>query len=47
MVAAQQLREEVYNITLKKLELEEKLKSMCFYIATLKRELDQRMLMSQ
>ena len=38
----EQLREELYQVAKDKLALEEKMKSLDFYIRTLKRELDRR-----
>lgn len=38
-----QLREEVYRLAKRKLHLEKEIKTMTFYISTLKKELDARM----
>ena len=43
MPIVQQLREEVYDMAMRKLVLETELKTMNFHIAVLKKELDLRM----
>ncbi|MBU0959604.1 MAG: hypothetical protein KKB31_06675 [Nanoarchaeota archaeon] len=43
MSIVQQLREEVYDIAMRKLVLETELKTMNFHISVLKKELDKRM----
>jgi len=47
MEATEQLREELYDVAKKKLDLETELKAMNFFIAVLKRELDQRTSITQ
>ena len=42
VVAEQQLKEEVYAMALKKLQLEEEIKSLMTFMASLKKELDYR-----
>ena len=46
-VIEEQLREELYDVAKKKLVLEAELKTMDFFIMALKRELDQRTLITQ
>ena len=43
MEIANQLKEELYAMALRKLSLEEEINSMDYYIRILKKELDQRM----